>query len=286
MSVDGTMLFMAAATLQSGGGPSFGRFYNIALHGPSDRRATLAHSVPLGGHLQASCLSPNGRFLLISTVYQSFRLLVFTIGRFGDVELTANSSMPELDTSANYTYGASCRVNDDGDAVMTFPLFFSITTVNQTAVAGYSLGHLPSSRLAGPKNLLPSWLWFSEPVSSLLQDIPAEDVMSSDGSLYAFASWGGTAALSSSQVPPTLRVFRTTSSTSRNDPLFELRTPSSYPYVTPSGNLSMSASLVSLDMQSVTAGNASTLHVIAVGSDAHTNTGSSGGIRYLWRLTH
>ena len=63
----------------------------------------------------------------------------------------------------------------------------------------------------------------------------------------------------------------------------EIRTPSPYRVTTPTGgNFSMSASLTALDLHTdpLTAA----VLVLGVGSDAHANLGSSGGMRYLWRV--
>lgn len=305
-------VFMAVAANSTGGGPSLGRVYSFRSAATKDAAtATLV----FGGHLQASCMSPSGSHLVVATVYQSVRLLAYRLD--GAVAtLTANSSLPAFPAAGGrglYTYGATCRVGDAGIAIVTFPLFAGVATVTQSAVAAFVLpptGALPQDRAPARAShrvepsgsvqteLRPLWMWLSDPVAPMLQDMPSADVMSADGRFYAYASWGGVAAHrpgASSATPPTVRVFQLVrnsstplantgaTATRTESPLVELQTPSPYRATTPTGgNFSMSASITALDLQVDHESGA--VFVLAVGPDAHMNLGSSGGTRYLWRV--
>jgi hypothetical protein len=287
MAGDGGKL-VAIASTGSSGGVSTGRVWSMDPASPSPREISM---VAYSGHAQATCLSPSGAHLLVTTTYQSHRLLFYRVERGGVTQL-ANSSFPSF-SGANYTstYAATCRVSDAGEAVATFPLFRGFTTATQTAVAAFAW---PAAAIAG--DLAPAWSWISASVDASLQDIPSSDAMSRDGTFYAYASSGGLGG-ATRPPPPTLRVFQLgPSATPTARPIVEIVTTS--PYRT-TANATVSASLVALDLRRLAPtdeapsecgtgrahGGPERVLVLAVGLDAHMNTGSSGGMRYLWCVT-
>lgn len=188
----------------------------------------------------------------------------------------ANSSLPAFITrAASSSYVTSCRVDDDGMAVISAPVFSGVATLRQTALAAYTV---PSTPVAGDLN--PVWEWMSSPVDPRLQDTPVADAMV--GGIYAFASWGGAAGTNGSSTPPTVHVFRT-DATGFNPPIAQMRTAS--PWRTTAGAVSGSPAAIDLAVESHES-NSQTLSVLvlAAGQDCHANIGSAGGLRYLWRV--
>jgi hypothetical protein len=152
---------------------------------------------------------------------------------------------------------------------MTFPLFWSAFTLNQSAVAFWR--RLPSSR-SGLHALPPTALWLSEPVAPTLQDAPGGGSAYLEGhGLFAFTTWGGAANNASGRTPPTLHLF---SERSPDAPLLQVATPSF--------DGSCSGSLGQLDMSFDSA--SATAHILAAGTNYHQNIGSSSGLLYLWRV--
>jgi hypothetical protein len=276
-------------------GPSIGRVWSIPPIAPdldvAPTTPRLISTVAYGGHVQATCLSPSGIHLVVTTTFQTHRILFYRVHRgVGLVEL-ANSSYPSFDgANYTYTYAATCRVNDRGEAAVSFPLFRGPTTVTQTALAGFNL---PTTAVAG--DCAPAWTWISTAVDPSLQDIPSSDSMSRDGSFYAYASSGGLGSATRAP-PPTLRVFRIgKTAAGAHAPIAEIVTPS--PFRARTTNATLSASLVAVDIHLLgpteegpsecdpapaRGGGAERLLVLGVGLDAHMNTGSEGGMRHLW----
>ena len=106
--------------------------------------------------------------------------------------------------------------------------------------------------------------------------------MSPDGSIYAYVSWGG-ASLGDRLVstPPTVHVFHT-EAVGSNAPIAQMVTPS--PWNTTAGTVSASPAAIDLLVERSREDGQLSVLVLAVGQDCHMNLGSSGGLRYLWRV--
>ncbi len=260
MSADGSILVGVAAIQEPDGSihTSMIRVYNLSSQGGATTIASF-----ITPYAYAACLSPSGEHLVLATTDSEDRIDTYLIAN-GAVTPTANSSYPTLPGS--FQYIASCRATDAGALMTTFALFWG-ESMNQSAVASFTL---PSSPISG--DISPNWLWLSNPVDPSLQDTPFNDAITSDGSVYAYISSGGTALVPGGPVPPTLHLFYTSAEGAKG-PFAEVATMAA-------GNVS--ASLQAFDM--ATESDGATLIVFATGQDGHYNIGSYGGKSYAWSI--
>ena len=216
--------------------------------------------------VSASCLSADGRRLVLVTADSYNSVLVYQVARSSQYRLILNStSLP-----GKSSYAATCAVSNAGALWATFPLFWGEATLNQSAVAFWQ--KLPSEPKLGVQNFPPSSLWLSDPVLPTLEDAPGGGSVYLEGEgLFAFTTWGGAADNATGRTPPTLHLF------SEHDPAAPL-----LQIATPAFDGTCSGSLGPLDMAVDAASN--TLRILAAGLNYHENVGSSSGVLYLWHV--
>ena len=265
LSDDGATLVAVAAVDPAGAiNSSEVRVYRVGAGGGSTRVGTL-----VTGYVYASCLSADGRWLVLATCDSENAVEVYTVSDDGVVSQTANSSYPPL--PGTFTFAAVCAVSNRGSAWVVWPLWGG-GAINATAVAFY--GSLPATPTPPGAYLVPSALWTSPPISPALQDDIAEGVYlepaGAEPGVFAFTSWGGAPLAAGAPTPPTLRVF---SDAAPGAPIAQLTTPSA--------DGSCSGSLEGLDVARDARGG---VVVVAAGLDNHANIGSSGGRLWSWRI--
>eukprot|EP01047_Picozoa_sp_COSAG01_P040628 COSAG01_NODE_3434_length_6100_cov_7.180970_9_plen_506_part_00 len=223
------------------------------------------------GWVAASCLSADGRRLVLATADSSNSLLVYKLGRRSQYERLLNTTYPEL--PGRPTYASSCATSNGGALWVTFPLFWGVSTLNQSAVAFWrtipSKQQLPATQQRS--GAAPTSLWLSDPVAPTLEDAISSSVYLEGHGLFGLTTWGGALDPATGRTPPTLHLF---SERDPGTPLLQIATPGL------GGNCS--GSLMHLDMAFDAASNA--LHVLAAGLNYHENVGSSAGVLYLWDL--
>jgi hypothetical protein len=220
------------------------------------------------GWVSASCLSTDGRQLVLATADSYNSLLVYKVGRRSQYELLLNTTYPKLPGQS--TYASSCATSNAGALWVTFPLFWGVSTLNQSAVAFWRT--IPQDKpVVGRGNAAPTSLWLTDPVDPMLEDAPGSSVYLEGHGLFAFTTWGGAVDKTTGRTPPTMHLF-----SERNPaaPLLQISTPGL------GGNCS--GSLLQLDM--ALDATSSVLHVLAAGLNYHENVGSSGGVLYLWDI--
>jgi hypothetical protein len=263
LSDDGAVLVVIAANDPTGAiNSSDVRVYSITAGGAQQVDAFTT------GYVFASCLSSNGKFLVLATCDSENAIEVYAIGSGGVVQ-TSNSSYPSL--PGTFTFAATCAVSSRGSAWVVWPLWWG-GAINQTAVAFYS--SLPSTPTPPGTFLAPTTLWLSPPISDALQDDIAESAYlegtADSPGVFAFTSWGGAPLDAGGDTPPTLRIF---SDASPATPLAAISTPSF--------DGTCSGSLESLDIALDASGD---VIVVAAGLNDHANVGSSAGMLYSWRV--
>eukprot|EP01050_Picozoa_sp_SAG11_P016640 SAG11_NODE_2296_length_3554_cov_3.189870_4_plen_492_part_00 len=221
------------------------------------------------GWVAASCLSADGRRLVLATANSYNSLLVYKLGRRSQYEWLLNTTYPEL--PGRSTYASSCATSNDGALWVTFPLFWGVATLNQSAVAFWRA--MPSGDFVAAErgSPTPTSLWLSNPVDPTLQDSPGKSVYLEGHGLFGLTTWGGALDQTTGRTPPTLHLFSELDPTT---PLLQIATPGM------GGNCS--GSLLQLDMAFDAASD--TLHVLAARLNYHKNVGSSAGVLYLWDL--
>ena len=183
------------------------------------------------GWVDAACLSPDGRTLVLTTCDSENAIEVYSIAG-GLVTLLANSSYPPMAPTSTFTYADTCQITASGALWVVFPLWWG-GAINQTAVAYWA--SLPSSPTHQPV-LPPSSLWLSPGISPSLQDsITASAAL---GPYFVYSSWGGRALKDGSPPPPTVHIF---SQASPAAPLLEVSTPAAL-------DPSLSGSIQSFDL--------------------------------------
>lgn len=264
LSDDGATLVAIAAIDPTGSiNSSEVRVYKVGAAG-STRVSTF-----VTGYVFSSCLSSDGRWLVLATCDSENAVEVFAINSDGTVSQTANSSYPVL--PGTFTFAAVCAVSNSGSAWVVWPLWWG-GAINATAVAFY--GALPATPTPPGAYLAPTSLWLSPPISPALQDDIIEGVYLEPAGAapgaFAFTSWGGAPLIAGALTPPTLRVF---SDADPSSPIAQLSTPSA--------DGSCSGSLEGLDVARNSRGD---LVVVAAGLDNHANIGSSGGRLWSWLI--
>ena len=262
-SDDGSTLVVIAANDPAGSiNSSEVRVYSVAAGG-----AVQIYSVTTG-YVFASCLSSNGKWLVLATCDSENAIEVYAIGSGGAVQ-TANSSYPQFPGS--FTFAATCAVSDRGSAWVVWPLWWG-GSINQTAVGFYA--SLPSTPTQPGAFLTPTSLWLSPPISDALQDDICEGVYieasENASGVFAFTSWGGAPLAAGGAIPPTLRIFTDASPAA---PLVSISTPSF--------DGTSSGSLEGLDVMRHSSGD---VIVVAAGMNDHANIGSSAGTLYAYRV--
>jgi hypothetical protein len=264
LSDDGATLVAIAAVDPAGAiNSSEVRVYSIGAAGGARVGAFVT------GYVFASCLSADGRWLVLATCDSENAVEVYRLDGPGGVVQTANSSYPALPGS--FTFAAVCAVSNRGSAWIVWPLWWG-SAINATAVGFY--GALPSAPTPPGSFLAPTALWTSPPIAPDLQDdviagAYLEPAAGAPGA-FAFTSWGGAPLVPGAPTPPTLRVF---SDAAPGAPLAEIATPSA--------DGTCSGSLEALDVARDAGGD---LVVVAAGLDGHANVGSAGGRLYSWSV--
>lgn len=227
------------------------------------------------GYVFASCLSADGRWLVLATCDSENAIEVYAIDASqGLVSQTLNSSYPSL--PGTFTFAAACAVSNAGSAFVAFPLWWG-GAINSSAVAFYAA--LPREPTAPGTFLAPTSLWQSPGISTGLQDDIISSVFLEGCGVFAYTSWGGAPTTPGGDIPPTLHVFSVASPAA---PLLELATPSLDAACGAAGS-ACSGSLEALDAALDPA--TGDLLLLAAGLRNHANEGSTGGVVYLWRVS-
>jgi len=171
------------------------------------------------GWVDASCLSPDGKTLVLTTCDSENAIEVYSITD-GRVTQLVNSTYPEgFPSTSTFTYAETCQISSSGGLWVVFPLWWG-GAINQTAVAYYA--SLPTSPTY-QAYLPPTSLWLSEGITSDLQDSIISSTSLDD--FFVYTSWGGKSYNASGGfTPPTIHVF---TSASPSAPILQISTPAS-----------------------------------------------------------
>ena len=303
LSRDGTVLVAIAAIIQSDGSINsslvrvYQRIPGIRLPGHSSSQSAASSSsfVRIGEirthYVFAACLSAAGEHFQLATTDSVDTLQVYHVNKqLQFIERIVCSPYPPT-LPGTFQYVAACRISSAADqqqqhpaaaatvafVMNTFALFWG-DAMNQTAVARYAI---PSAPVPVGTLWNPSWLYLTVPTDASLQDTPRADALSDDGSLYAYVSWGGAAAMTNGSIPPTLHLYRTAAALKKLGPILQIATVAT--------GSQTSASLNSLDLAVIRPPPASRaapyVLIVAVGIDGHENEGSNGGTAYAWNIS-
>lgn len=123
------------------------------------------------GYVYASCLSADGRWLVLATCDSENAIEVYNLADGERIVQTINSSYPKL--PGTFTYAAQCAVSNAGSLWVAWPLWWG-SSINSSAVAFYAT--LPSSPAPAGAYLAPTTMYQSPAISPTLQDTIAQSV--------------------------------------------------------------------------------------------------------------